>query len=55
MSKILNAIREMQIIEINDSIFVNGNINNLTKGIRKLLDLKIDNKFLKNKLFGITS
>lgn len=48
ISKILEAIREMQIIEMNDTIFVNGNIKNLTKEICKLIGLKLDNKFLKS-------
>lgn len=45
--KILDSIRGMQVVEINDTVFVNGNVNGLTREICKLLNLKIDNKFLK--------
>lgn len=46
--KILESIREMQVIEMNDTIYLNGNVNNLTKEICKLLDLKVDKKYLRS-------
>lgn len=47
ITKILDALREMQLIEMNDTIYLNGNVNELTRAICKLLDIKLDNKYIR--------
>ena len=47
INKILDALREMQLIEMNDTIYLNGNVNELTRAICKLLDIKLDNKYIR--------
>ena len=47
IAKILDALREMQLIEMNDTVYLNGNINGLARAICKLLDIKLDNKYIR--------
>ena len=47
INKILDALREMQLIEMNDTIYLNGNVNELTRAICKLLNIKLDNKYIR--------
>ena len=50
ISKIIESLRELEITEIADNIYANGNVSSLGSKIMDLYKLNLNKKFLKKRL-----